>query len=105
MKKSFWLATIVLLFLISPVSSFADDPPTTGIYDPEVAEIIRGFRLSPDSPCIGAGTSEGLPEGGTDMLGNARRDPPSMGPIEYYNIGGEISPETIGGQHYKPSDH
>lgn len=57
------------------------------------------YRLSSDSPCIASGNNVGL---SMDYKGNKWRNPPSMGAIEYYKIGGVISPKNIGGSNYKP---
>jgi len=73
-------------------NSFVSDPK---LINPDGGD----FRLDIGSPCIKAGTDVGLDK---DYHGNSWRNPPSMGAIEYFRIGGVISLRTIGGAHYKP---
>jgi hypothetical protein len=63
------------------------------------------YRLNSGSPCIKAGTAVGLPILTTDFQGNrCRTTNPSMGAIEYFKIGGVISPKRVGVVHYAPMD-
>lgn len=55
------------------------------------------FCLNTGSPAIKAGTAVGLSR---DFHGNRWRNPPSLGAIEYWKIGGKISPRKTAGSNY-----